>query len=285
MICSRPAAGSGNAFDPGAVLAREQIGALGHPVVVEHRLHPLLPLAAIVDQRVTQPNPGAQIEDVIRADPRVRQPPGQQQLAHVPSIGPVVLRALLVAAQRAGLRRLSQMWPGARPPQLLDHEPPAGRRLQCRLELHAIEPLKEPTGRLAVRRRHPCPRNLTALGIDSLRCDLRPVLVQSHHDRHLSSLLASNLTRAASSPTHHYRGSRSALRVRTSGRAGASRACLRRTPFDAEGRRPSRAPPHRAAHAIFGFSASQRSSGQPHGAAFRGAPARPLPRRAAPVGA
>ena len=47
-----------------------------------------------------------------------------------------------------------------------------------------------------------------------------------------------------------YRGSRSALRVRTTGRAGAIRACLRRMSFDAEGRQPFSWPatPHCSCH-------------------------------------
>jgi hypothetical protein len=41
--------------------------------------------------------------------------------------------------------------------QLLDHEPPPGRRLQRDLELATLEPAQEPPHRLAMRRRHPRP--------------------------------------------------------------------------------------------------------------------------------
>ena len=95
--------------DPGAVLAREQVGSLRHPVVIEHSLHPLLPLAAIVDERMTEPDPRAQIKDVVGPDPRLRQPACLKQLAQMPGVRPIVLGALLVPAQRAGLRRLGQM--------------------------------------------------------------------------------------------------------------------------------------------------------------------------------
>jgi hypothetical protein len=37
--------------------------------VIEHRLDALLPLAALIDQRVTQPDPGAQIEHMVGRDP------------------------------------------------------------------------------------------------------------------------------------------------------------------------------------------------------------------------
>jgi hypothetical protein len=41
----------------------------------------------------------------------------------------------------------------------------------------------------AVRRRYPRPRDLARFGIDPLRSDLRSMLIQSHHDRHLQGLL------------------------------------------------------------------------------------------------
>jgi hypothetical protein len=41
-------------------------------VVVEHRLDPLLPLSTLIDQRVAQPDPRTQIEDVIGRNPRLR---------------------------------------------------------------------------------------------------------------------------------------------------------------------------------------------------------------------
>ena len=42
---------------------------LREAVVVERRLDALLPLAALIDQRVTQPDPGAQIEQMVGRDP------------------------------------------------------------------------------------------------------------------------------------------------------------------------------------------------------------------------
>jgi hypothetical protein len=145
---------------------------------------PLLPLAAIVDQRVTQPDPGAQVEQMVRPDPALRQPTGHQQLAQMPGIRLVGLRALFVAAQRARLRRLGEMHLRADPAQLLDHEPPAGRRLKRHLELLAAEPGQEPAHGLPVRRRHPPARHLAGLRVDPLRSDLRPMLIETHHDRH-----------------------------------------------------------------------------------------------------
>jgi hypothetical protein len=54
---------------PRAVLAGEQNRTHWQPVVIQHRLHPLRPLAALINERVAQPDPGAQIKDVIGRDP------------------------------------------------------------------------------------------------------------------------------------------------------------------------------------------------------------------------
>jgi hypothetical protein len=67
--------------EPLAACVGHQVAPLREAVVIEHRLDALLPLATLSDQRVTQPDPGAQIKDVIRRDPRLRQPPDHHQLA------------------------------------------------------------------------------------------------------------------------------------------------------------------------------------------------------------
>jgi hypothetical protein len=46
-------------------IPKESTGA--QAVVIEHRLDALLPLAALIDQRVAQPHPRAQIEQMVRA--------------------------------------------------------------------------------------------------------------------------------------------------------------------------------------------------------------------------
>ena len=50
-------------------------------MVVEHRVNPLLALAALVGEGVAQPHTRAQIEDVIGRDPRLRQAADHHQLA------------------------------------------------------------------------------------------------------------------------------------------------------------------------------------------------------------
>src|ERR1700683_4579952 len=128
----------------------------------------------------------------------------------MPRVRPIGLRAPLRPPQPARLRRLGEMHARTNPAQLLDHEPPARRRLQPNLELLPREPAKEPPHARAVRRNHTRPRHLTGLAIQPLSRDLRPMLIQTHHDRHrptpfrasLTSRTRRALTRAASSPTH-----------------------------------------------------------------------------------
>src|ERR687895_276836 len=69
-------------------------------------------------------------------------------------------------------------------PQLLHHEPPAGRRLQRHLELLAAEALNEPPHPGAMRRRDAGSRQLAGRRVDPLRRDLRSMLIESHYDRH-----------------------------------------------------------------------------------------------------
>jgi hypothetical protein len=72
----------------------------------------------------------------------------------MPGVGTVVLGALLVAFQGGGVRRLGKMHDRLDPLQLLDHEPPAGRRLQRDLQLLVAKASKEPAYGRAVGRRH-----------------------------------------------------------------------------------------------------------------------------------
>jgi hypothetical protein len=124
-------------------------------VVVEHGLHALLPLAALVDQRVTQPDPGAQLEQVLGRDPGLREPPDHQQLAQMPRVRAVGLGALLSPATGRGLRRLGQMYLSADGLKLLRDEPPPGRRLKRHVELPAAEPGRERAYPVAIRGRDP----------------------------------------------------------------------------------------------------------------------------------
>jgi hypothetical protein len=97
-------------------------------VVIEDRLDALLPLTTLMGQRVAQPDLRAEIQQVIRRDPRLRQPIDHQQLPNVPGVRTIALRALLIPATGGGLRRLGQVHNRADRRQLIGDEPPAGRR-------------------------------------------------------------------------------------------------------------------------------------------------------------
>jgi len=124
-----------------------------------------------------------------------------QQLAQLTRVGAVGLGALLVAAPRGGVGRLGQVDLGADRAQLLDDEPPPGRRLQRRLEPLANEPRQEPADLLAIGRRNARPADLAGLDIEPLGGDLRPVLIESHYDRHTGPPQAPPLVACA----HHAR--------------------------------------------------------------------------------
>ena len=190
----------GQPREPGGV---DQVAALRAAVVVEDGLDSLLPLRALLIERVAQPDLGAKVEDVIGRDPGFRQPAGQQQFPVMAGVSPVVLGALLVAAQRGGLRRFGQVHLRADHAQLLDQKPPAGRRLKRDLERLSAEPLQEPAHPCPIRRRYPRPRDLAGVGVEPLGGDLRSMLVKSHHDRHF--VIAPHVqlrAPAAFSPTH-----------------------------------------------------------------------------------
>ena len=114
VTCSRAADGSPRPSSHARPIRGEQTNAVmvRTAVVVEHRVYPLLPLAALVDQRVAQPHACAQIEDVLGRDPRLRQPVDHQQLAKMPGVRAVGLGALLSPPPGGGLRRLGQTHPG-----------------------------------------------------------------------------------------------------------------------------------------------------------------------------
>lgn len=162
------AAGQLELLEPCAVVGGEQPRALRKPVVVKDGLKALLPLAALIDERVTQTNPGAQLEQMVGRDPRLGQPADHQQLAQMARVGAIGLGALLVAAPCGGLGRLGKVDLGADRAQLLDHEAPPGCRLQCRLDFAASEPRQETANVTAVSRRHAGPADLAGLRIEPL---------------------------------------------------------------------------------------------------------------------
>src|SRR4051812_28446486 len=153
-------------------------------MVIEHGLDALLPLAALVDERVPQAHAGSQIEQVRGWDPGLRQPPDHQQLAQMASVGAIGLGPLLAPAQAARLGRLSEMHVSADRVKLFDNEPPAGRRLQRDLQPLAGEAPEELPDAIAVRRRQPRATDFARLGVQPVGRDLCSMLIESHYDGH-----------------------------------------------------------------------------------------------------
>src|SRR5665213_2513496 len=121
-------------------------------------------------------------------------------------VGPVSLRTLLLALQRARLSRLRQMHISADPLELLDHEPPARRRLQRHLQIGPIEPGQELPDPGTVSWRDPRATNLPGDRVEPLRRDLRTMLIHPHHQRH-------EITIPSTATTSATRAKRTALRI------------------------------------------------------------------------
>jgi hypothetical protein len=72
----------------------------------------------------------------------------------------------------------------ADPLDLLDHEPPTGRPLDCELRLTTLE-LRQPDTQLRPRhRRDPAAAQLTRLLVKRLESDLLSMHIQRHDDPH-----------------------------------------------------------------------------------------------------
>ena len=213
--------------------------------MAEEHLDPLLPFAALVDQRGgnrtvradraclgRDPTPAAGRPSTARADAWRRH--GRSWGA---SFIPAERRSPPARRDARGRRPLAAPGPRTASPS----SPPTPPRAA------AAEPAQEPPHTRAVRGPHPRPADLARLGVDPLGRDLRPMFIKSHHDRHRARLPSQvnpassstrALTRTASSPTHRIPW----VTVGTSSSNGRPRgrqsARASPTPFDAEGRPP-----------------------------------------------
>ena len=142
---------------------REQATALREPVVIEHRQHPLLPLRSLMRQRVPRPDPGAEIQMCAAGSTHSGSRPINKSSRRCRASAQSVLARFFVALQRRRLGRLGQVHLGADPPQLLDHEPRASRRLKRHLEVPARNRNRNFRTRGAVRRHDPRARHLGGL--------------------------------------------------------------------------------------------------------------------------
>jgi hypothetical protein len=148
-------------------------------VVVEDRVDALVPLAALFGQRVPQPYRLAQLEDVGRSDPRLRQPLLLEQLTQMPSIRLVGLGAPLLATSGSSIGRLGQVRLEPGPLELVDHEPPTGGGLDRERTLTDWELFEPCPQHLPGCRRDPPASALAAVVVDPVevicaRCTSNP---------------------------------------------------------------------------------------------------------------
>jgi hypothetical protein len=135
----------------------------GHALVEELRVDALLPGAALIDQRLAQTHQRAQLEDVRRRDPRLRQFAGEQEPQLQITVRVVGLRPSLAPPPRGRLSRVGQMCAVAGALDLLDDEPPAGRPLDRELG-PTVGELSQPGTHLGARGgRDPTAAQLTRL--------------------------------------------------------------------------------------------------------------------------
>src|SRR6266545_4115049 len=108
----------------------------------------------------------------------------EQQLQLQVTVGVVGLRPPLPSPLARRLGRVGEMRPVAGPLDLLDHETPASRSLQCELGLTSRELLKPLPHRSSRRGHDPAPPNLTRLAVERRVRDLPSMHIQCDYDRH-----------------------------------------------------------------------------------------------------
>jgi hypothetical protein len=177
-------------------------------LVEELRLQPLLPAGALVDQPLTQPHARAQLQDLLRRDPRLRQLARREQPQQQVAVGAVGLRPPLTATLSRRLRRVGQVRAMPGPLDLLDDEPPTRRPLEREMHLAENVEARQPLAhRLTSRRSDPTPRQLTASDLDDRVRDLPAMNIKRTYDPHRDLLELRGLERPACSNTLVPRGS------------------------------------------------------------------------------
>jgi hypothetical protein len=176
-----------------------------HALVERLRLQPLLPAGALVDQCLAQPHGHAQLQDLRRRDPGLRQLPHRKQPQQV-AISAVGLRPPLAPALGCRLRRIGEMSAMPRPLDLLDDESPARRRLERKLHIDTVEPRQPRAHRHASRRTDPAATNLTASDVDDRVRDLPTMHIKRAYDPHRDLPELHGLERPACSNTPVPRG-------------------------------------------------------------------------------
>jgi len=169
-----------------AILRTAEAETRNDPLVEELGLQALLPLGALVEQRLAQPHQGPQLQDVRRRDPALGKAALEQQVHHQLAVGVVGLGPALGAPQRAQLGGIGQVGHEAPALDLLRHEAPARGALQGEVGfgacLESLQPLPE---RLSGARVDPAPLHLAGAEVNRPERDLTPVQVQTAYHLHV----------------------------------------------------------------------------------------------------
>src|SRR5436190_2025540 len=174
----------------------------------ELRLQALLPGCALVDQRLAQPHTRAQLEDLRRRDPRLRQFAGREQPQQQIAVSAVGLRPPLAPALGRRLRRVGQVRAVTGTLDRLDHEPPTGRAFERKVDLIDTVKLCKPRAhRLTSRRTDPAAGDLAAIDLDGQVRDLPAMNIKRAYDPHRDLLELHGLERPACFNTLVPRGS------------------------------------------------------------------------------
>jgi hypothetical protein len=155
-----------------------------YALMEEDRVDALEPRRALVDQRVAQAHLTAQLGDVRRRDPRLRQASVGEELAQVAGVEAVGLRAALRAAQGARVGQLGQVGLRADALKLLAHEPPAGGGFERRPDLLTREVGEEVPQGGPIGRSDAAGLDLTRLLVERIEGDLGAVDVEADGEGH-----------------------------------------------------------------------------------------------------
>ena len=121
---------------------------------------------------------------MLRRDPGLRQPASLEQLTQVPSVLAIILRPPLGSPECSGVSRLGEVGLDASGLELLDHEAPAGGRLQGDGGLSALESAQPVPKSDSGRRTNLAAGELSSFSVEAIEGDLVPVHVEAAYDGH-----------------------------------------------------------------------------------------------------
>src|SRR5262245_14798345 len=164
---------------PATPLAGQQpLPPAGPALLAEQRVQALRPPGALLRKRLAQPGAVAQLLDLRRSQPRLRQHLLPEQKRTKAGIKPVSLRPPLLPLQRAQLRRIGETNIQPHPLQLARDPTPTSRRLD-RYRRQPLPPTHRPIGERLRRSLEPLLDELARFRVERRR--LKHVLVDVDH--------------------------------------------------------------------------------------------------------